>query len=77
MVLDDVATDHVDDLAAVAAVAAPDLLPVVLLGADALGVLLRGRDVLDRGVDPDVQHEVVLPGVVDPPVHVSGDTPVL
>ena len=73
MMLDDVPADDVHDLA----VAFPDLLPVEVVVA--LGILLRTRDVLDRRVDPDVEDEIlpVLAGVVDPPVHVTRDTPVL
>ncbi|ESS07630.1 MAG: hypothetical protein A07HB70_00171, partial [uncultured archaeon A07HB70] len=87
VVLDDVPADDVDDLAAGdplvgrvrhRAAGRPDLAPVVLVGADPAAVLFRRGDVLDRGVDPDVQHEVValVAGVVDTPVHVPGDTPV-
>jgi len=47
---------------ALLAVDLPDLFPVVLLGADALGVLLRRGDVLDGRVDPDVEDEVVVLG---------------
>jgi len=85
VVLDDVVTDDMDDLAAFGDVRvrfraiSPDRLPVVLLGTDAFGVLFRRGDVLDRSVDPHVQDEILLAlaRVVDPPVHIAGDTEVL
>ena len=93
VVLDDVPADDVDDFATIAAVTTvglvrrgptrsargttPHFLPVVLVGADTLRVLLGGGDVLNGGVDPDVEHELLFAGVVDTPVHVPRDTPVL
>ena len=89
--LDDVVADDVEYLAAFGhlrvriGVVLPDGLPIVLVGPDPFGVLLRRGDVLDRSVDPHVEDEVIpalagrrpLTGIVDPPVHIAGNTQVL
>ncbi len=74
MVLNDVATNNVDDLTVAVF---PRVGPIEDVCPDSLSILFRAGDVLDRRIAPNIEDEIRLfPGVRDPPLQITSDSPV-